>query len=244
MSTYIQSIDNVETSLFAKIWLLSLSMQDTYFLIEKIENILNEYNIDWQDMVNSNKNIVMINDFLSSEKMNCLKSKVSDIILGLSCGEGMWLTGLEATISGIPIITTNFSAMTDYLIDYGNLVDYELVNVSQSIGKRWYNPKAKWANPDIEDAIEKLNILIDRVNGNDEELEKYIGEQKQYSKKYWSAENCDRLFRIALNDSLNKEINNDTYLYQRDSEQFLSFDDRIDELSGYSRIQISELEDE
>lgn len=78
--------------------------------------------------------------------------------LNLSRGEGFSIPTLEASVSGLPVIVTNWSGHLDYL-NKGKFikVDYTLAPIHESkVDGQLFKEGMQWAHPDEKDAKRKL----------------------------------------------------------------------------------------
>jgi len=82
----------------------------------------------------------------------------ADVLVSLHRSEGLGLHILEALLRGVPVLSTGFSAPTEFL-DKGNslLVDYTLVPVRN--GKGVYPTGYLWAQPDVQHAAYLMKKL-------------------------------------------------------------------------------------
>jgi hypothetical protein len=100
-----------------------------------------------------NSNIKVIDKYMSSEKTQELIGKCH-MILSLHRSEGFGLTLAEAiAVDTIPI-ATGYSGNLQFMKDKDLLVDYKLTDVNDSYFK------GQWAEPNIDDAIDKINNVI------------------------------------------------------------------------------------
>jgi glycosyltransferase involved in cell wall biosynthesis len=79
-------------------------------------------------------------------------------LVALTRGEGFGLPILEAAVSGLPVIATDWSAHTEFL-QKGKFigVDYNLQEIHESrVDNQIFMKAAKWANPKEEDAKSRL----------------------------------------------------------------------------------------
>ena len=78
--------------------------------------------------------------------------------ISLTRGEGFGLPILDATIAGLPVITTNWSGHLDFM-SLGKFipVDYDLIEVPQNkVDGRIFVNQVKWANPKENDFKKRL----------------------------------------------------------------------------------------
>jgi glycosyltransferase involved in cell wall biosynthesis len=79
-------------------------------------------------------------------------------LVSLTRGEGFGLPILEAAACDLPVITTNWSAHTEFLgLGKSIAVDYELVNIPKHrVDNKIFIEGARWAMPNEADAKKKL----------------------------------------------------------------------------------------
>lgn len=100
-----------------------------------------------------NSKINVIDEYLSSEKVQDLIGKCH-MILSLHRSEGFGLTLAEAmAVDTIPV-ATGYSGNLQFMKDKDLLVDYKLIDVNNSYFK------GQWAEPNKEDAIDKIDNII------------------------------------------------------------------------------------
>jgi glycosyltransferase involved in cell wall biosynthesis len=78
--------------------------------------------------------------------------------INLTRGEGFGIPILDASVAGLPVITTNWSGHLDFM-NLGKFVpvDYKLVNVPQTkIDNRVFIANSRWAEPDEQDFRRRL----------------------------------------------------------------------------------------
>ena len=123
-------------------------------ILKKIQTI--------RDSVDSNNlpTIYLLHGDLTDHEMNMLyyHPKVKTMV-NLTKGEGFGRPLLEFSLTGKPIITTNFSGHLDFLdSEYTTLINGELETVHLSASNKWLLPDAKWFkpnNPEIGEALIK-----------------------------------------------------------------------------------------
>ncbi|MDD4247505.1 MAG: glycosyltransferase [Methanosarcina sp.] len=96
---------------------------------------------------------IVLLDFFTDDKLPKLYNSV-DCLISPSSGEGVGKTIVEAMSQKLPVITTNWSAMTEYCTtDNSLLIDYELgpVKVPANVARLYYfeEPGMEWAYPDF-----------------------------------------------------------------------------------------------
>jgi len=83
--------------------------------------------------------------------------------ISLTRGEGFGIPILDASIAGLPVITTNWSGQLDFM-NLGKFIsiDYDLVNVpANKIDQRIFVENSRWANPKEQDFKKKLKKFRD-----------------------------------------------------------------------------------
>ena len=116
---------------------------------------------------------IVLLSYFSDEKLPKLYNSV-DCLLSPSRGEGVGRTLVEAMSQGVPVITTNWSAMTEYCTESNSfLLDYDLVKVDvPAIEARTYyfeNPDMVWAEPNKKELSETMDFVF---NNPDDAIER------------------------------------------------------------------------
>ena len=109
-----------------------------------------------------------------------------DVYISLHRSEGLGLAMKEAMAMGKIVIATNYSGNLDFMSnDNSLLVRYDKVQIPITI--RTYGKQGvKWAEPDINDAVNKLKQIY-----TDKNLRKTIGENaKKYIEQEYNVEKC------------------------------------------------------
>ena len=125
---------------------VNYSLLDREEIIKKINNI--------KSKVSGNlPNIYLLHGEMTNEEMNQLNNdpKVKAFV-SFTKGEGFGRPLLEASITGKPLITTNWSGHLDFLPpDYNILIGGELKNVHKSASNQWLLKESQWfdINPEI-----------------------------------------------------------------------------------------------
>lgn len=104
-------------------------------------------------------NIIWINNILPKEMINSL-IKCVDVLLSLHRSEGFGLVMAEAMLLGIPVVSTNWSANTEYMDrTIACMLDYRIVTLQRDIPP--YSKGDCWADPDIMHATRCMQKLRD-----------------------------------------------------------------------------------
>jgi glycosyltransferase involved in cell wall biosynthesis len=154
--------------------------------VEMIVKVNTSYGLD------INKNISDLNitnketpalSFLANaipyEKLNELYSK-GDIFLNTSLADGFNLACLEAMACGLPVVTTTFGGMTDfvnegngYLLKEGELKEVFFDSLYEGV---------KWKKPSIEEIRKKLReIYNDRLTIKEKAMHAYVDATEYYT---------------------------------------------------------------
>ncbi len=146
------------------------------------------------------KNVYFITNNLTRLEVDSLLY-VSDVLVSLHRSEGFGLPLAEAMALGKPVISTNWSASTEFMDESSAcLVDYRLINLKKTIGP--YEKGNRWADADTEHAAYYMKRLCE----NKEYREK-IGENARKRIE----ENLTYEFTAGIMKSRLKEI------YEEDS---------------------------
>ena len=129
-------------------------------------------------------NIYYFNKYFSEEEMRTLTG-ISDAFITLHRSEGLGLIPMEAMALGTPVISTAYSGNMEYMTHKNSvLVDYNLIPVNG----QYLGTKAKknfiWAEPDIEDAANKMKRLV----ADNKWREELIKNGKETIENYFNAD--------------------------------------------------------
>ena len=133
----------------------------TFSKIDKAE-ILKKINDIREPLSGNLPNIYVIHGDLTPTELNRLYNhpKVKAHV-SLTHGEGFGRPLLESTLSGKPLLTTNWSGHTDFLpADLANLLPGALVNVPPSACNEWLIKEAQWFNANYSIAAQKLEDIF------------------------------------------------------------------------------------
>lgn len=110
--------------------------------------------------IHPNTNIIIITRTLSNDEYQSLLDR-ADIVLSLHRSEGFGLIVAEGMLYGKPVISTNWSATSEFLDAHcGIPIHYQLIPVLDE--RKVYQVKnAYWADPDLKEAANKLNKLVE-----------------------------------------------------------------------------------
>ena len=106
------------------------------------------------DINTNNKNIEIITNFISDNKVKTLYEN-SDAYISLHRSEGFGITIADAITHGIPLLATAYSGNMDFCNpNYNLLVKYNLVKIGHE--RLRYRKEEMWAQPDQKDFEKKL----------------------------------------------------------------------------------------
>ena len=143
-------------------------------------------------------NIYLIHGDFTDEQMNDIynHSKIKAMI-SLTKGEGFGRPLLEFSLTGKPVITTNWSGHIDFLKpEYSTLLPGELKNIHESAANQWLLKESKWFNIDYG-AVG--NVLVDCFKNYKNYQQKSI-KQANYSKENFSWEKMKEKMGEYLNE--------------------------------------------
>lgn len=134
----------------------------TFSKIDKAE-ILKKIDDIRKPLIGSLPNVYLIHGDLTPQEMNRLynhpkmKAHVS-----LTHGEGFGRPLLEATLSGKPLLATNWSGHVDFLpSDLANLLPGSLVNIPPSACNEWLIKEGQWFNANYSVVAQKLEDVFE-----------------------------------------------------------------------------------
>lgn len=133
-----------------------------------------------KEQLSNYRNIYFITRNMTRKEVDSLMN-AADVLVSLHRSEGFGLPVAEAMALGKPVISTNWSATTEFTAEScACLVNYKLVKLEKSIGP--YEKGNYWADADVEQAAEYMRRLW-----VDEEYRESIGKNaKIYLKEHLS----------------------------------------------------------
>lgn len=162
----------VKPALLLKTNKVDYSLLDKEDILKDIRKIRNKF---------SNKeelpNIYILHGEFTNEELNKLNNdpKVKSFI-SFTKGEGFGRPLLEQAITGKPVITTNWSGHTDFILpQYNVLLGGELKNIHKSAANKWLLEQAQWFNVDTEIASKAIKDVYKNYR-------KYIDSSRKQSK--------------------------------------------------------------
>jgi glycosyltransferase involved in cell wall biosynthesis len=157
---------------------------------------------DIRESVNSDDlpNIYLINGSFSDEDINGLynHSKVKAMV-SLTKGEGYGRPLLEFSLTGKPIIATNFSGHTDFLHkNFTTLLPGELENVHKSAANDWLIPESQWFKVSTPHVGQSFTDVFKKYSS----FKTKSKQQLKYSKSNFGYEKMKELVGNVLNSNI------------------------------------------
>ena len=169
------------------------SILDREECLRKMNEIKSKFPKDW-----NLPNVYLLHGSLSSKEINKLYNhpKVKAFV-SLTHGEGFGRPMLEASMVGLPVITSGWSGQVDFLSEVDSmLLGGELVNVPQS--QHWKDiiiPESQWFNVNEQQAYKALNYCFQNY---DEIKEKALGLMKVNRDKFTLDKMTEKLDNIVM----------------------------------------------
>ena len=156
---------------------VNYSLLDRESILKKIHKLKNE--------ISGNlPNIYLLHGEMTDDEMNQLNNdnKVKSFV-SFTKGEGYGRPLAEASITGKPVIATNWSGHTDFLHpDYNVLIGGELKPVHPSASNQWLLKESQWFNINVDIASRAMKDIFKKYKGYWEKSRK----QTQYIKNNFS----------------------------------------------------------
>ena len=135
------------------------SIMDKVECVNKIKDIKNKFPADWKlpnvYLLHGNLSDIEMNEFYNHPKIKCMVS--------FTHGEGFGRPLLEATMTGMPVMTTGWSGHVDFLNSENSiLLNGELKQVPKSV--RWKNiiiKESKWFVVNEQSGYKALNFVFE-----------------------------------------------------------------------------------
>ena len=181
----------------------TLSILDREDILSKIKMIKNQFPEMVRDQL---PNVYLIHGDLSTEQMNSLYNhpKIKSLV-SLTHGEGFGRPMLEATLTGLPVMASNWSGQCDFLDEkYSILLGGELQQVPQSAV--WENiiiPQSKWFvvnEEEVRKAFSFVRFDINSVNENSKKL-------MEINRNDFSHKNMTKKLGEILDNHLKTQVN-------------------------------------
>jgi hypothetical protein len=170
---------------------VSFSKMDKYDILDKIYRIKNEVGAD--DL----PEIYLLHGELTDGEMNYLYNhKKVKAHINFTHGEGFGHPLLLASLSGKPILVSNWSGHLDFLNpQYTNLLNGEIKQIPPESANEWLIKEAGWFNVNYEQAGRKMKGLIDNY---DKLVEKAENLRLENIEKF-TLQKMDEAFHALLN---------------------------------------------
>ncbi len=105
--------------------------------------------------------VVVVDEYLDRPETDAL-TDAADCYVSLHRSEGFGLTVAEAMALGTPVIATPYSGVADFFnLNNGFPVRYQLVTLTEDAGP--YPAGARWAEPDITHAAERMREVVEHT---------------------------------------------------------------------------------
>jgi glycosyltransferase involved in cell wall biosynthesis len=147
------------------------------------------------------ENVYFITNNLTRSEVDSLL-QVSDVLISLHRSEGFGLPLAEAMALGKPVISTNWSASTEFMDENSAcLVDYKLINLEKTVGP--YDKGRRWADADAKHAAYYMKKLWENKEYRKaigQNARKHIAENLTYERAAGIMKN--RLKEIYEEDSI------------------------------------------
>ena len=167
------------------------SILDREDCLNKINNIKSQFPKDW-----NLPNVYLLHGSLSTEEMNKLYNHPKiKCFVSLTHGEGFGRPLLEASMCGLPIITSGWSGQMDFLSQTDSmLLGGELKQVPQSqVWKDIIVPESQWFNVNEQQTYKAMNYCFDNY---DEVKDKALNLMKLNRKKFTLDKMTEKLDEI------------------------------------------------
>tara|TARA_Y100000996_G_scaffold405512_1_gene380739 strand:+ start:915 stop:2258 length:1344 start_codon:yes stop_codon:yes gene_type:complete len=167
------------------------SILDREDCLNKINNIKSQFPKDW-----NLPNVYLLHGSLSTEEMNKLYNHPKiKCFVSLTHGEGFGRPLLEASMCGLPIITSGWSGQMDFLSQTDSmLLGGELKQVPQSqVWKDIIVPESQWFNVNEQQTYKAMNYCFDNY---DEVKDKALNLMKLNREKFTLDKMTEKLDEI------------------------------------------------
>ncbi|MDA1308692.1 MAG: glycosyltransferase family 4 protein [Proteobacteria bacterium] len=84
-----------------------------------------------------------------------------DAFLGASRAEGWGLCHMESAACGLPLVTTNYSAPSEWAAGHAYFLDYRMTDVKTRFFNRQDRRQGEWADPNWEQFRQTMRHLVD-----------------------------------------------------------------------------------
>lgn len=160
IKVFAETFKNIENppALVLKTSLATLSVTERETLITRIKNII--------ENIENPPEIYLLHCELTDEQMNELynHNKIKSMV-SLTKGEGFGRPLLEFSMSGKPLIASNWSGQKDFLdLEHSIMIGGSLNNVHKSSSNDYLLEEAKWFTANYSEASEALKLVYNDYN--------------------------------------------------------------------------------
>jgi glycosyltransferase involved in cell wall biosynthesis len=200
IKTFIETFKGkgIKPALLLKTNKVDYSLLDKEDVLNDIRKIQSKYNKE------EIPNIYILHGEFTNEELNQINndSKVKAFV-SFTKGEGFGRPLLEQAVTGKPVVTTNWSGHTDFILpEYNILINGELDNIHSSAANQFLIREAKWFNINTEAA----SIAMKNVYKN---YKKYIDQSRKQTKflnENFSFERMTQVLKVYM-DNVNVAVN-------------------------------------
>jgi glycosyltransferase involved in cell wall biosynthesis len=145
--------EKVKPALILKTSTASFSVRDREHIVRSIKNALGS---DYGKV-----SVYLLHGDLSAKQMNGLYNhKKIKAMVSFTKGEGFGRPLLEFSLTGKPVIASNWSGHLDFLKEGAILLEGELKNVHESAADDFLLKEGKWFNVNVSNAVLKLKEVF------------------------------------------------------------------------------------
>ena len=145
--------EKVKPALVLKTSTASFSVRDREHIVRSIKNALGS---DYGKV-----SVYLLHGDLSAKQMNGLYNhKKIKAMVSFTKGEGFGRPLLEFSLTGKPVIASNWSGHLDFLKEGAILLEGELKNVHESAADDFLLKEGKWFNVNVSNAVLKLKEIF------------------------------------------------------------------------------------
>tara|TARA_A100001201_G_C4083823_1_gene199831 strand:- start:416 stop:1696 length:1281 start_codon:yes stop_codon:yes gene_type:complete len=201
LKVFLESFKSMQTrpALVIKTSSATFSVMDKYEMIRKIKHIYSAYGD-----ISKMPKIYLLHGDLSQQEMNSLYNhpKIKAMI-SLTHGEGFGRPLLEFSVTGKPVIVSDWSGHLDFLNTFAFRVPGKVADVHKSVyqkgiieeGHRWFYADYGYASKLIKDVYRKYKKFLEVSR-----------KQRKFVKDNFTMEEMDKVFASIIDDSIPKPV--------------------------------------
>lgn len=146
--------------------------------------------------------IVLVQDTLSDQEMARFYNSL-DMFVMPSRGEGFCIPAAQAMLHEIPVLSTGWSAMTDYIRheETGWLIDYTMEPVYGMPHIPWYRPDQNWARINVRDLMRTMREVYNLIREEAPLIERVTTDAKSEIKNRFSYHTIGKTGRAMLEEA-------------------------------------------